>query len=148
YKLDNMLLTDRVNKIFLNGLSDRNYFELAAYQFSGLMYTDTSESESFAHPIMDYNYVFNDPILGGELTWNTNALSFSNNLNGTSSLPGVSGTEQMNRIVTELNWRRRLTDQIGITYTPFAHLRGDIYQVSNYVDPQTGDLIDDTQLAR
>lgn len=146
YKLDNMLLTDRVNKIFLNGLSDRNYFEIAAYQFQGLMYTDTSESESFAHPIMDYNYIFEDPVLGGELSWTTNALSFSNNLNGIS--PTIGGTEQMNRIVTEVNWRRRLIDPIGITYTPFAHLRGDLYQISNYVDAETGDLIDDTSLAR
>ena len=27
YKIDNALLTDRVNKVFLAGLSDRNYFE-------------------------------------------------------------------------------------------------------------------------
>ena len=40
---------------------------------------------SFAHPIMDYNYVFADPILGGELTWNTNALSFTNDQDPTSS---------------------------------------------------------------
>ncbi len=39
-------------------------------------------------------------------------------------------------MVTELNWRRRLTDPIGITYTPFAQLRGDLYQIDNYIDPQ------------
>jgi LPS-assembly protein len=55
----------------------------------------------------------------------------------------------MNRIVTELNWRRRLTDPIGITYTPFAQLRGDLYQLSNYVNPY--DLtapLESTSLAR
>ena len=61
----------------------------------------------------------------------------------------------MNRVVTELNWRRRFTDQIGITYTPFAQLRGDIYQVSGYVDPSgtdpnspLADTVGDTSLAR
>ena len=36
---------------------------------------------------MDYNYVFADPILGGELTWNTNALSFSNDQDPTHACP-------------------------------------------------------------
>ncbi len=70
YKLDNILLTDRVNKIFFDGLSDRNYFELAAYEFTDLGFTNpgASETKQYAYPIMDYNYVFADPILGGELT--------------------------------------------------------------------------------
>lgn len=152
YKLDNILLTDRVNKVFLDGISDRNYFGLTLYHFGGLMWTDTPESESWAHPILDYNYVFADPILGGELTWNTNALSYSNNQDD-STLAGVSGIEQMNRVVTEVNWRRRFTDPIGITYTPFGQLRGDLYQVSNYVDPaattaSTATVVGETSVAR
>ena len=148
YKLDNILLTDRVDKVFLNGMSDRNYFGLALYHFGGLMFTDTPESESDAHPIIDYNYVFADPVFGGEITWNTNALSFSNDQDPTALVP-VGGTEQMNRIVTELNWRRRFTDPIGITYTPFGQLRGDIYQIGNYVDPQDPTSgLHDTSLAR
>ena len=101
YKLDNMLLTDRVNKVFLDGISDRNYFGLELYHFGGLMFTDTPKSESLAHPIIDYNYVFADPILGGELTWNTNALSFSSDQDPTHDRPITGGNEQMNRIVTE-----------------------------------------------
>ncbi len=45
YKLDNMLLTDRVNKVFLEGISDRNYFGMELYHFGGLMFTDTPKSE-------------------------------------------------------------------------------------------------------
>jgi LPS-assembly protein len=147
YKLDNMLLTDRVNKVFLEGIGDRNYFGLAAYQFTGLMFSDTPESESFAHPIMDYNYIFADPILGGELRWNTNALSFTNDQNN-AVFPNISGNEQMNRIVTEVDWRRRLTDPIGITYTPFGQLRGDLYQLNDYVDPQSPNGVENTSVAR
>ena len=36
YKLDNMLLTDRVNKVFLEGLSDRNYLGIELYHFGRL----------------------------------------------------------------------------------------------------------------
>jgi len=137
YKLDNILLTDRVNKIFFNGLSDRNFFQVAAYEFTDLGYTTpgTSETKQYAYPILDYNYVFADPILGGELTWNTNAMALSSNQDPTAFAPFADTNQQMNRIVTELNWRRRFTDPIGITYTPFAQLRGDVYQINNYFDP-------------
>ncbi len=149
YKLDNMLLTDRVNKVFLEGIGDRNYFGLAAYQFTSLQYSADPQSgaQSFAHPILDYNYVFADPILGGELTWDTNALSYTSDQNNIV-FPNVTGNEQMNRIVTEVNWRRRLTDPIGITYTPFAQLRGDLYQINDYVDPQSPNGINNTSVAR
>jgi LPS-assembly protein len=43
----------------------------------------------------------------------------------------------MNRVITELKWRRRLTDAIGISYTPFADVRGDVYSFDNAVNPTT-----------
>jgi LPS-assembly protein len=137
YKLDNILLTDRVNKVFLDGISDRNYFGAQLYHFGGLMFNDTEgfgQSEAYAYPIIDYNYVFADPILGGEVRWNTNVLSYTDNQD--PSIIALGGA-QMNRFVTDVNWRRRFTDGIGITYTPFGQLRGDLYQINNYVDPQT-----------
>ncbi len=76
YKFDNVLLTDRVNQVFLTGQSDRNYFSARAYHFGGLLLDDTPISESRTHPIIDYNYVFADPVLGGELKWDSNVLSF------------------------------------------------------------------------
>ena len=87
YKLDNMLLTDRVNKMFLAGISDRNYFGLAAYHFGGLMFHEprSSEIEQYAHPILDYNYVFADPILGGELTLEHQRVEPSSNQDPTTS---------------------------------------------------------------
>ncbi|MEI9902293.1 MAG: LPS-assembly protein LptD [Hyphomicrobium sp.] len=151
YKIDNMLLTDRVNKIFFAGQSDRNYFELAAYEFTDLGYTspDSTETKQYAYPILDYNYVFADPVLGGELTWNTNALAISSNQDPTSFAPFADTNQQMNRVVTELNWRRRLTDPIGITYTPFAQLRADAYQINNYFDPNDRNAaLQETSFAR
>jgi LPS-assembly protein len=154
YKLDNILLTDRVNRVFMEGISDRNYMGIQLYHFGGLMFNDQpnsfGQSESYAYPIMDYNYVMADPIVGGELTWNTNVLSFTDNQD-----PAVAalGSAQMNRVVTEVNWRRRFTDPIGITYTPFGQLRGDLYQLNNYVDPVASTTTDpavvgETSLAR
>jgi LPS-assembly protein len=138
YKYDNILLTDRVNQIFLTGQSDRNYFAARLYHFGGLLLDDTKQAESYTHPIIDYNYVFADPVLGGELKWDTNIVSFTR-IDGTvpNSISGKQENQDINRIVTELKWRRRFTDAIGITYTPFANLRGDIYQFNNFNDPTT-----------
>jgi LPS-assembly protein len=137
YGLDSILLTDRINVAYLTGQSDRNYFSAKLYQFGGLLLEDTDTSESLVHPIIDYNYVFADPVLGGELTWNSNALSFSrDDINAT-----IRDATSITRVTSELNWRRRLTDQIGITYTPFAQLRGDLIQASNYIDPESADLV-------
>lgn len=141
YKLDNILLTDRVNQIFLTGQSDRNYFSARLYHFGGLLLTDTAQTESYTHPIIDYNYVFADPVLGGELKWDTNLLSFTR-VDGATLLDAGGNIidtrdQNINRLTTELKWRRRFTDTIGITYTPFANLRGDIYQFNDFTDPES-----------
>ena len=130
YKLDSVLVTDRVNKLFFDGISERNYFSAKLYHFGGLLIDSTPESESLVHPIIDHNYVFADPVLGGELRWNTNVLSFSRD-----DIANETKSQSLQRIVTEAKWRRRMTDAIGITYTPFAELRGDIVQANDFVDP-------------
>jgi LPS-assembly protein len=143
YKLDSILVTDRVNQVYLTGQSDRNYFSAKLYQFGGLLTNDTPQTESYTHPIIDYNYVFKDPVLGGELKWNTNVLSFTR-ADGSVVDPqtGRDADQNVNRIVTELKWRRRLTDAIGISYTPFADIRGDVYQYDNATNPETVQVTD------
>jgi len=140
YKLDNILATDVVNRVFLNGISERNYFSLEAGEYISQQFLANGQvaeaNRSTAHPILDYNYVMADPWVGGELRWNTNALSFSADQNPTTFAPLVNGATQMNRLVTEIDWRKRFIDPIGLTYTPFAQLRGDLLQASNFVDPQ------------
>ena len=144
YQLDSILLTDRVNNIHLTGLSDRNYMAVNLYHFGGLLLTDTQQSESQVHPVFDYNFVFADPLLGGELSWNTNAISMSRDDEFVGSL--VRRFDQTyERVSTEVKWRRKLTDSIGISYTPFAELRGDVYRFENYQDPVIpNQVVDDT----
>jgi len=144
YKLDSILLTDRVNRAFIVGQSDRNYFSANFYQVEGLERADSPQAESRVHPVIDYNYIVKDPIAGGELRVDTNVLSFSR---GNFAEDGTS-QQDLNRVTTEVSWRRRLIDQIGITYTPFANLRGDLYQYGNYVDPTSQQADDNETVAR
>jgi LPS-assembly protein len=142
YQLDNILLTDRVNNVYFTGMSERNYLATNFYHFGGLLSSDTPQSESAAYPVVDYNYVVADPVLGGELKLNGNLLAFSRSDGAENS------DQQMSRAVAEVKWRRRFTDQVGITYTPFGELRGDLYQYDNYFDPETAQFVDNDHIAR
>lgn len=149
YKIDSVLQTDRVNSAYLVGQSQRSYFQAYLYHFGGLMLNDTSQAESRVLPVIDYNYVFGDPILGGELSFNANALSFYQDLSFTDG-GGVRRNVDSNvqRMVVDLGWRRRLVDPIGQTFTPFFKLRGDIYGLKDVVDPVTKNVIQDDTITR
>lgn len=149
YRLDNILQTDRVNKIFLNGLSDRNYVAVTGYHFDGLLISDEAVSDSQVHPVFDWNYVVGTPVLGGEMSWNVNAISFTRNLNFLDgSNPARNVDSVTHRASADINWRRKLTDAVGITYTPFASLRGDITSYRDVVNPLTDDLVQDQTMSR
>ena len=147
YKLDNVLVTDRINLAYLEGQSERNYFGMKFYQFGGLLVTNKTAGTAQVHPVIDYDYVFADPILGGELAWKTNILSLTRD-NTVNSVGQGIGSEDYNHVKSELSWRRRLTDAIGITYTPFGNLRGDAYYLNNAINPQSGGILQDDTITR
>lgn len=124
YNLDSRLKTDRISQIYLEGLHDRNYLSTRFYNTQSLLFSDEPFSEATVFPIIDYDYIVNHPILGGELSFNSNAMAFSNQ-------EGVDS----NRFIVEANWRRQMVDGIGEVFTPFAQLRGDVYGVGG-VDNQ------------
>ena len=147
YKLDNILHTDRVNKIFLHGLGDRSFVAITGYHFGGLLISDEDVAESQVHPVFDWNYVVGAPVLGGELSWNVNALSFTRDQSfQDATLVRRSVASITHRASVDITWRRKLMDSIGITYTPFANLRGDIASYKDVVDPLTDTLVDKTDV--
>ncbi len=123
YNLDSRLKTDRISQVYLEGLHDRNYFSTRFYQTQSLLFADEDFSEATVYPIIDYDYIVGKPILGGELSFNSNAMIFSSE----------DGTES-NRLIAEANWRRQMIDGIGQVYTPFGRVRGDVYGVSGVDD--------------
>lgn len=125
YKIDTILETEQISTVFLRGMGDRSFLEARLYQFGALTFEDTSNAESRVHPVIDYNYVFADPVLGGELSFDANVLSLSAN-----------DAADSNRLITEVKWRRQFIDRRGQVITPFFSARGDLYQVSNVVEEQ------------
>ena len=61
YKLDPILQTDRVNTFYLQGMSERNYFNASFYHFGGLLLTDPSYADSYVAPVIDYRYIVGRP---------------------------------------------------------------------------------------
>lgn len=122
YNLDSKIKTDRVDQVFLEGLHDRNYLSTRFYSTDSLLFTDQPFSKTTVYPIIDYDYIVNHPVIGGELSFNSNVMAFTN-ANNTNS----------DRLITEANWRRQMIDGIGQVYTPFFQLRGDLYNVSGVV---------------
>ena len=133
YQLDPILQTDRVNTVYLQGMSGRNYFGAKLYQFGGLLLTDTPYSNSWVHPVIDYNYILGQPVLGGELSFNVHARSMTRCRTGQHWHRVLVWTATCSLL--EANWRRKMIDPIGQVWTPFANARGQLYNYSNAVDP-------------
>src|SRR5262249_24388536 len=136
YQLDSILQTDRVNTVYLQGMSDRNYFSAKLYQFGGLLLTDTPYSNSWVHPVIDYNYIVGSPVVGGELSFTAHARSMTR----------ADGSET-NVAVVEANSRRQMIDPIGQVWTPFLNARGEIYNYNGGIDPITLAPLSDNTVA-
>jgi LPS-assembly protein len=127
YDLDSKLKTDRISQVYLEGLHDRNYASMRFYETGTLLRTQDPLADATVYPIVDYDYIFKNPIVGGELSFNSNIMALAN----------ADGTDS-NRLIMQTAWRRQMIDRIGQVYTPFAQLRGDVYGINEFADPATG----------
>ena len=161
--------SEAISQAFLTGKGNRSYFEARSIYYFGFSEADSQSQIPVIHPVIDYNYTFDRPILGGELGYRLNFTSLTrqdanfdaitqsalNNGSCTQTadpaikttanclLRGVPGT--YTRFSAETHWRRRITDQFGQVFTPFASVRVDAGSmqiknqpgVANYIE--TGD---------
>jgi len=139
YKLDDVLDTDRISTVYLIGQNDKNYFEGRLSHFGGLTArnTVTNNDEDSNAATIDYNYIFANPLLGGELAYDGNVLALNRDNGG-----------DVNRIVNQLKWRRQFTDSAGEIITPFAQARADLYKTTSFTDVFDGDNEDGTTAVR
>lgn len=158
YKSDRSVLADyswtslggaNKSNIYLDGYSDRNSltFQGHAFSISQEDYRNTAldapgfspvgsqlqDKQAFVLPAVDYDYVFSDPIVDGELSLKANFTSltrsetdaFSPDGGTTARFRGIDGT--FTRFSGEAEWRRTFIDPIGQSFTPFAYVRGDLF---------------------
>jgi len=155
YRLDDIYATERVSQVYLTGIGDRNYFNMSVYRFGNLTgkvfdfetQTFSKAITATAYPVIDYNYIHNKPVLGGELSFNANAVALT--INDPNGVVDPANTNKVFRrdtdhISTEAQWRRTLVDGAGQVYTPFFQARGDVYHVSSFHDADGVSGSDDT----
>lgn len=152
--LDSYNLSDEnwiTSDIFLRGLSDRNFFHARVARYEHL--NDVLFDEStvpLVHPVVDYNYVVDDPIAGGQLSIDVNAYSLSR---GDAEAPAflraynadlipTDDYASASRVVTEAHWRRTVIVGNGQVFTPFLAARGDLYGVDGGYNPSRVYLTD------
>ena len=78
------------------------------YHFGGLLLNDTPTAESRVHPIIDYNYMFANPVLGGELSCQFQRSELLARARLTDGLGVVRNVDsEINRVSADVGWRRR-----------------------------------------
>lgn len=133
------------SSIYLTGLNGRNYFDVRAMRFEVQENTLASDSTARAAkqpwvlPSLDYAYIPDMAVAGGQLSLNVNARVISRDrldaVLADSSIPtsfnNVRGIEgQSGRFTTEAEWKRTFTTDGGLQLTPLLALRGDAGYVS------------------
>lgn len=146
---------DATSTVYLTGQGNRSWFEIRAYHFYGLTRYDQQDRLPWIAPVVDYNYTFDDPVAGGELSFNLNATNsyrqdsdFARNRTRLQPRPdnalvGMAGT--YSRFSADAQWRRQFIDPIGQVWTPFAFLRGDLIYTDPQTDPRMGPFLDARQ---
>jgi LPS-assembly protein len=151
--------TEATSQLYLTGASNRSFFDLRAIHYYGFSESDRQREIPVIHPVLDYAYVFDRPVLGGELGYKVNFTSLSRDQASFSAispaaldanglvdptvcmatpsmclLRGAPGTYTRASAVAQ--WRKSITDSVGQIWTPFASLRADVAVAS--IDSQTG----------
>ncbi|AXS40604.1 LPS-assembly protein LptD [Breoghania sp. L-A4] len=159
-----------ISKIYLTGMGDRNHFDAKAYSFRVLQDDDPTNitnapvgpfsrvdqdlqaKQPVVHPVIDYSYVFDNPVIGGELSLDTNFTSLTRERTDAFSpdgvvdhFRGVEGT--FTRASLQAEWRRTIIDPIGQVFTPFAYAKTDLYFLAS-ADPNVTTLTDDAVVVR
>ncbi|MEJ8573366.1 LPS-assembly protein LptD [Microbaculum marinum] len=67
------------DQLYLTGQSARNWFDARTihYQVFKESRTNNDGVQPFVHPVVDYNYIFGESILGGRLSFDANVLSLT-----------------------------------------------------------------------
>ena len=153
-----------VSQVYLTGKGNRSYFDIRSIYYLGFSESDTQAQIPVVHPVIDYKYTFDHPILGGELGYKmnftsltrtqanfdaitTNAFTSGSCVTGDPAaktpanclLRGAPGT--FSRFSTQADWRRSVTDNFGQVFTPFVSMRADMASISVKNDASVGNYI-------
>jgi LPS-assembly protein len=154
-------LTEGTSQLWLAGRGERSYFDARTMYFKGFSTSDVQGELPVILPVIDYNRVFDQKVLGGEVSLVSNFTSLTRDsasfdaisanavagglcttltadpavkIPANCLLRGIPGS--YTRFTAEAKWRRQFTDPIGQVWIPFASVRADVATAS--IDNQVG----------
>lgn len=109
---------------YLTGLEDRNYFNAAVYHYQSTISGERSSILPFVHPHIQSSIIFDRPVLGGKLGFDSKSYVVTRR-NGIDASHWTS----------DLHWKRQMISDAGMLVTPFASVRGSVATSNNVTDP-------------
>ncbi|MEJ2626568.1 MAG: LPS-assembly protein LptD, partial [Pseudolabrys sp.] len=162
---DNLSLTSEgISQAFIAGRGDRSYFDARSIYYLGFSSSDVQGQIPVIHPVIDYAYTVDHPVVGGELSFDTNFTSLSRQqanfeaVTQTASNSGACNTADTavknssncvmrgfpgsyTRFSAKARWRKDITDSLGQVWTPFASVRVDTAAVHVDNDPSVSNYL-------
>ncbi|WP_165498143.1 LPS-assembly protein LptD [Siculibacillus lacustris] len=164
YKLTQSGVDHSLMSTYLTGQGLRNSFDARLYKFTVLnddfgydangnkllwgAGTELQDKQPVVHPVIDYDFVSENPVAGGEVSGRFNFTSLSRSRSDIDTIGrvyGLAGT--FSRVSGIAAWRRQFIDGFGQVITPFASLRGDLLY-EKVTDPSLGYLGKDGTFGR
>lgn len=157
-------LAEGKSQLYLTGRGSRSYFDARSMYYLGFSESDVQAQIPVVHPVLDYDYTVDRPVVGGELGFKVNFTSLSRTqanfdavtkaaqLSGECNtadvrvknssnclLRGAPGT--FSRFTAEAHWKRSITDGLGQVFTPFASVRVDAGSMDVTNDTNVGNYV-------
>lgn len=159
YGIDKYGSSVHQSSVYLTGLNGRNYFDLRAMHFE--VQEDTPNSNISARsnqqpwvlPTLDYAYIPDMSVAGGQLSLNANARVIRRDdldqtyftpytpASGVQRVRGIEG--ESGRLTTEAEWKRSFVTDNGLVLTPLLALQSDV----DYVNASSASLAAVNQMA-
>jgi len=112
--------SDRLdNELDLEALDGRSRFAITGYFFQGLRTTDDNNHFPVVLPLIEYDYIPKETLLGGDFRFDLTTIAISRNLG-----------EDDQRLTGEMRWRLPFVTDDGELLTLQADMRGDLYHTS------------------
>ncbi|WP_053998040.1 LPS-assembly protein LptD [Ahrensia marina] len=136
------------NNIYLTGIGERSYFDARTIYYdyqSASVFSRTEEEQAVVLPSVDYNYTLENPVAGGELSFNVFSRYLKRDeqdsrFNGDPTrsnfaTPGVDADTYS--LTAETEWKRTFITDGGLMITPLVHAQGNF---TNLDDGTSGAL--------
>jgi LPS-assembly protein len=159
YNIDKYSSSVHQSSVYLTGLNGRNYFDVRAMHFE--VQEDTpndnpaarSDQQPWVLPSLDYAYIPDVSVAGGQLSLNVNARvirrddldeAFNTPYDSNTPVQRVRGIEgESGRLTAEAEWKRSFVTDGGLVLTPLLALQGDV----DYLNASSASLAAINQMA-